>query len=105
MKEGLVMTDLTDFNEVYRKLQKTLKQYVPVVERVHGDHHPEFYKVRAIYNTIVEKIENKDFKLNEEFNALNQVTSAYHVPDDVCETYEAVYLMLSELARVYKTTI
>jgi len=32
---------------------------------------------------------------------LRETTNNYTVPDDVCESYEAVYNMLSELDKAY----
>ena len=98
------MTDLTDFNEVYRKLQKTLKQYVPVVDRVHGAAHPEFHDVRALFEAILEKTTtagSDELNLNDEFAQLRQTTNNYTVPNDVCESYEAVYSMLAEIEESY----
>ena len=95
---------MTKFNEVREKYAKTLEQYVPIVERVHGKQHPEFYEVRKIFDTINEKIqsagENKP-ELEEEFKQLRQVTNDYNAPEDTCESYEAVYNMLGELDRAY----
>ncbi len=100
------------FHEVYEKHEKNLALYVPVVARVHGGHRPEFHEVMAVYNRIVEKIEahrtetKTELKadaihLFDEFNMLQNITSNYLIPDDVCETYEAVYQMLEELALAY----
>ncbi len=85
---------------------KTLKQYVPVVERVHGGTHPEFYEVRRLFDTISEKTKKtRSAKpdLTEEFAALREITSNYTVPNDVCESYEAVYKMLAEIDEAYHT--
>lgn len=82
-----------------------LTQYVPVVDRVHGDNHPEFHEVRAIFATIVEKMNaagNAKPELDQEFARLREVTGNYTIPEDVCETYAAVYHMLAELDRAYQ---
>ena len=86
------------------ELIKTLKQYVPVVARVHGGHHPEFYEVQALFNAIEEKIKGKGPVkpgLTEEFARLRVLTDHYTVPGDVCESYEAVYKMLAQLDEAY----
>ena len=93
------------FNEVREKLIPTLDRFVPIVAKVHGKHHPEFHKVRKIYDAINEKtkaagIEKVD--LNDEFSKLREITDNYTIPGDVCESYEAVYNMLSELDEAYK---
>ncbi len=98
------MTSDTKFNEAVTRLFPTLKQYVPIVERVHGEHHPEFHEVRAIFNALVEKTEAASSnrpELNEEFSKLREITADYTIPDDVCESYEAVYNMLSELDKAH----
>ncbi|WP_286879145.1 iron-sulfur cluster repair di-iron protein, ric [Methanoculleus sp. UBA413] len=99
------MTDILTFNETMKKHLQTLKQYVPIVARVHGGNHPEFHEVRKLFDTIVKKTKeagsNKP-ELNEEFARLREITDTYTVPGDVCESYEAVYSMLAELDRAYR---
>lgn len=77
-----------------------LDLYVPVVDRVHGAHHPEFHTVKALYEELNEKYESGQ-SLTEVFNNLREVTDNYQVPNDVCESYEAVYHMLQELDQEY----
>ncbi len=93
------------FNEVLEKHFKTLKQYIPVVDKVHGKSHPKFHKIRALFEEMALKIQaagkNRP-ELNEEFNKLEELTDNYTVPDDVCESYEAVYKMLFELDKAYR---
>jgi regulator of cell morphogenesis and NO signaling len=40
-------------------------------------------------------------ELESEFAELRKITSNYTVPEDVCESYEAVYDMLAELDKAY----
>lgn len=98
------MSNNPTFNEAKKKYFQTLKQYVPIVARVHGGSHPEFHEVRRLYDRIVEKTKgagpNKP-ELNEEFVILREITNNYTVPKDVCESYEAVYKMLSEIDKAY----
>jgi regulator of cell morphogenesis and NO signaling len=89
------------FNEVKEKYFKRLEQYVPLVARVHGKHHPEFYEVEKVFNEIKEKLNQTDFDLTSEFKKLREITTNYEVPGDVCETYAAVYGMLEELDKTY----
>lgn len=92
------------FNEAKAKHMKTLKQYVPVVARVHGQNHPEIHEVHKLFDAINQKIKEAGSKrpeLNEEFSNLREVTNDYTVPEDVCESYEAVYNMLAELDKAY----
>ena len=99
------MTDTSKFQQIAKELLPVLVQYVPVVDRVHGDHHPEFHDVRRLYDSIYQKINNDYTKkpdLHEEFSQLQKITKDYAIPDDVCETYEAVYIMLEQLSTAYK---
>lgn len=92
------------FSETKKKHLKTLKQYVPVVARVHGGTHPEFLEVQKVYDIIIEKINDagsNNPELKEEFFKLREITGNYNIPGDVCETYEAVFNMLSELDNAY----
>ena len=98
------MKNNSKFNEIKKKTFQTLKQYVPIVARVHGDHHPEFHEVRKVADTIMEKTKEAGTNkptLNEEFAKLRELTDNYTVPADVCESYEAVYRMLAEIDKAY----
>ena len=85
-------------NKIVNKHMGTLKTYVPVVARVHGELHPEFHDVKRIFEEISEKIES-GVNLEAQFKELRKITDNYTVPNDVCESYEAVYVMLSELDK------
>jgi regulator of cell morphogenesis and NO signaling len=90
------------FDKAQRKHLQVSKQYVPVVARVHGGHHPEFFEVQAVFKMILEKAKQTGpvkTGLAGEFARLREITDHYTVPDDVCESYEAVYGMLAELDR------
>ena len=98
------MSDTATFAQARKQHLKVLKQYVPIVDRVHGPSHPEFHEVRKVFDAVVQKLDqarSKHPQLEEEFSLLRTITQNYHVPDDVCESYEAVYLMLSELDDAY----
>lgn len=92
------------FNEAMKNLEK-LDLFVPVVARVHGGTHPEFHKVKELYDLINAKIKESDSKkpdLDKEFEKLREITNNYKVPVDVCESYEAVYSMLGEIDEAYR---
>lgn len=98
------MTNKLTFNEAMEKYLSTLKQYVPIVARVHGGSHPEFHEVRKQFDAINEKIKEAGLnkpQLKGEFDKLREITDNYTVPGDVCESYEAVYKMLAEIDRAY----
>lgn len=95
---------MSTFNQVKKVHIKTLEQYVPIVARVHGAHHPEFHKVRQIFDELNAKIKKAGAntpELGEEFASLRALSNNYTVPNDVCESYEAVYVMLKELDNAY----
>lgn len=99
------MTKKLLYNEVKENLLPTLEQYVPIVERVHGAHHPEFHEVRKLFDAINKKTKeagSEKPELNEEFAKLREITKNYTVPGDVCESYEAVYKMLAEADEAYQ---
>ncbi|MDD3540769.1 MAG: iron-sulfur cluster repair di-iron protein, ric [Eubacteriales bacterium] len=86
------------FNELFEKHRENLELYVPVVARVHGDTNPEFHEVKRHFDVIREELYELDLdELKAEFEKLSKITDHFAVPDDVCETYEAVYRILSEL--------
>ena len=92
-----------DNMEIKTKL-KTLEQYVPIVDRVHGGTHPVFHEVRSLFEAINSKIKEAGSgtpELTEEFAKLREITGNYTIPEDVCEAYEAVYRMLGELDKAY----
>ncbi|MGI6731672.1 MAG: hypothetical protein ACOX5F_07245 [Anaerovoracaceae bacterium] len=96
---------MSTFNEIKEKHFKTLEMYVPIVAKVHGGSHPEFHEVRKAYDTIIQKINeagNEKPELQDEFAQLRAVTNNYTIPEDVCESYEAVYNMLAELDQAYQ---
>lgn len=94
------------FNQIKESNFKTLEQYVPIVDRVHGGSHPEFREVRKIFETIILKTKETGAErpqLDNEFAKLREITDNYTVPGDVCESYEAVYKMLGELDKAYQS--
>lgn len=96
---------MTNFNQVRERNLKQLQMYVPVVARVHGESHPEFYTVQKLFNELnseLEKVAVGKPKLSSIFAELQAVTSGYAIPADVCESYEAVYKMLQELDEAYQ---
>lgn len=89
------------FTQVKEMVSDTLEMYVPIVARVHGEHHPEFIEVKSVYETLNDKMKQSDHNLDQEFTSLRKLTNHYEVPGDVCESYEAVYNMLEKLDKAY----
>lgn len=99
------MSNQLTFNQVKESHFKRLEQYVPIVDRVHGDNHPEFHDVKKLFDTINEKTkaaESQKPEINEELSKLREITNNYTVPGDVCESYEAVYNMLADIEKAYQ---
>lgn len=104
-KEGNNMSKQLTFNQAKVSYFKTLEQYVPIVARVHGGNHPEFYEVRKVFDVIIKKTKEAGSakpELDGEFAQLREITNNYTVPGDVCESYEAVYNMLAEVDKAYR---
>lgn len=80
----------------------TLVLYVPIVKRVHGSTHPEFNDVAHHFEKLHAKLASKNYDFTLEFANLRKVTNNYLIPDDVCETYAAVYEILAKLDKAYK---
>jgi regulator of cell morphogenesis and NO signaling len=98
------MNGKSTFGELVKRHGPTLKQYVPIVDKVHGGNHPEFHEVRAVYERLSDKIQDAGWdkaELREEFASLREITANYAVPGDVCESYAAVYTMLGALDAAY----
>ena len=95
---------MKSYNKANERNLKTLEQYVPIVDRVHGSSHPEFHDVRRLFEEINLKVKKTGAdtpELDTEFKQLREITDNYSVPDDVCESYEVVYNMLAELDEAY----
>lgn len=71
----------------------TLNKVLPVVERVHGEHHPELHQVAALYEEL------KNAPSEEIFRKLREVTQNYAVPADACPTCAKTYRLLEALDR------
>ena len=89
------------FNKELENKIETLKKFVPVVKKVHGKTHNEFYEVSNTFDKMILKLNNKDFNLDNEFKELRKITSNYKVPSDTCETYYMVYKIFEELDKAY----
>lgn len=98
------MSKQLNFDQTYGMYFERLKQYVPIVSKVHGGTHPEFYEVHKLFDAINTKTKesgkNKP-EIEEEFVKLREITKEYKIPEDVCESYEAVYHMLEKIDKAY----
>lgn len=90
-----------EFEKLEIKYMDKLKLFVPIVNKVHGNDHPEFKKVKIEFDIILSKISNDNYDLTNQFDNLKLITNNYNVPKDTCESYEMVYQMLKELDISY----
>lgn len=67
-------------------------QLAPIIERVHGEHHPELTRVREITEKL--RRSNDATTAMTLFQELRSVTDNYGIPQDVCEAFEATYRAL-----------
>ena len=73
--------------EIIRELDKIL----PVVVRVHGEHHPELTRVAELYARL-----KQGEAVSEELRA---VTGGFTAPEDACPTFRKAYADLQALAE------
>jgi iron-sulfur cluster repair protein YtfE (RIC family) len=100
------MSNNSLYKEAIKKYLPILEQYVPVVARVHGNSHQEFYEIVEQFNNIKLKIKEngpETADLKDEFTKLREISDNYTVPGDVCESYKAVYQMLALLDQKYNS--
>lgn len=75
--------------EEYKELAKKL----PVVVRVHGEHHPELAEVGVVFN---ELLQASGDEVKECLEKLSEISGGFNVPEDACPTYERVYELLKK---------
>lgn len=93
------------FNKTGSKYFPKLELFTLAITRAHGKNHPEAFEVHELFNTINAKTKEAGLTkpdLDNEFARLRVITDDYTVPQDVCETYAAVYNMLSEIDKAYR---
>lgn len=96
---------MTNFKETWDKHLDKLDLYVPVVARVHGDSHPEFHEVKKRFDHMRARLHSDPLSdLTPDFEILRDITRHYFVPDDVCETYKAIYQMLDDLDKAWESS-
>lgn len=84
----------------YNTNNAILDLYTKAITKAHGQHHPEVFKVRAIYKDIQNKINHNQYDLTNEFSQLRITTNDYFIPNDVCGTFKATYEMLKAFDEI-----
>lgn len=74
-------------NEIILELDKIL----PVVVRVHGEHHPELTRVAQLYTQLKQG--------QDVAGELTAVTSNFTAPEDACPTFRKTYADLQALVE------
>jgi regulator of cell morphogenesis and NO signaling len=83
--------NMKEFQMTNRHIEKAA-QLAPIIERVHGAHHPELAQVREITDKL-QRSDNTTTTMSL-FQKLRTVTADYTIPHDVCEAFEATYRAL-----------
>lgn len=70
----------------------TAVQLTPILERVHGNNHPELARVNELTQQIASSTNARE--IAEMFGQLREVTKNYAIPGDACEAYQSAYRAL-----------
>ena len=80
----------------------TALKFAPIIERVHGSHHPELTRVREL----TERIPHADATETAEiFGELRAVTNDFAIPADACEAFTATYESLSAADTAFRERV
>lgn len=85
------------WKQMIKNDQEEMKFLVETVARVHGEKHPEITEVAEFYNQLLVSDEPEEI-----FHQLRQVTDNYEIPEDVCPTFEKVYLTLKTYDQAFQ---
>ncbi|USQ78659.1 hypothetical protein [Ornithinimicrobium faecis] len=67
----------------------TAAQLAPILERVHGAHHPELTRIRELTQQIAQSADGAATTIL--FRELRAITNYYSVPSDGCEAFVVTY--------------
>ncbi len=77
----------------------TAVELAPIIERVHGSHHPELTRVRELTQELAQS--GDAATTANLFHQLRDVTHNYAVPSDGCEAFTATYEALKSADKEY----
>jgi len=82
-----------------RTALKELNIVLPVVQRVHGDAHPELAKVSQLVDDLQAGLSkgNNSTELCKILDQLHKVTNGYTVTSDACGGFQKEYQLLSQI--------
>lgn len=78
-------------------------EFAPIIERVHGEHHPELTRVRQLTEQLQQA--KNAAAASDLFGQLRTVTDHYAVPADGCEAYQATYQALERADKQHTTAV
>lgn len=73
---------------------KSLDMLLPVVQRVHGEAHPELAEVRTVYDALKEKLKAGE-AAGELPRQLRAAAKDFAIPPDACPAFRKTYRTLS----------
>ena len=76
-----------------QEILKELDKILPVVVRVHGEHHPELSQVADLYAQL------KAAPTPEIAAQLREITHDFTPPEDTCPTFRKTYRDLAQLTE------
>ena len=79
-----------------QEIVKELDKILPVVVRVHGEHHPELHQVADLYAQL------KEAPSAAVIAQLEEITGNFTAPADACHTFRKTYADLEALAGELK---
>lgn len=95
---------MSKFEQLYTEYLPKLELYTTTITKVHGKNHPEVFQVHDLFVEMTNK-NNAGENLTSYFKQLREITRDYEIPDDVCETFEGTYQMISELDAAYSVEV
>ncbi|MCF0111916.1 MAG: hypothetical protein HUJ58_08435 [Erysipelotrichaceae bacterium] len=80
-----------------------LNRILPVVTRVHSDHHPELREVLTQYEKLTEAVNaNDNNAVKERIEKIAEITNQFTIPEDACPTYTKAYQALHNIYTLCK---
>ena len=77
----------------------TALRFTPIIERVHGAHHPELTRVRELTQQVSQTSDPEETA--NLFWELRSVTRDYALPEDACEAFTATYSSLEAADQAF----
>ncbi|MCD5562459.1 iron-sulfur cluster repair di-iron protein, ric [Lactobacillus delbrueckii] len=82
--------------EFFDKNDEMLDLYTQAITKAYGDHHPEVFEVRKVYEDIQKKVRAGQEDLTADFSKLRSLTADYTIPADACGAMTKTYQTLEE---------